>query len=117
MVFNTIDKLREKPEHHRRRVAMGISGLITLFIFSVWVSVHLPQSGTAQVAAVQEAPSARDTRDNTEGPLDTLRAGVASIYEAIRNFGEGDDKSFTDEYEKIKKELEEGEIEFIPGER
>ncbi|OHA89138.1 MAG: hypothetical protein A2653_02925 [Candidatus Zambryskibacteria bacterium RIFCSPHIGHO2_01_FULL_43_25] len=111
MVFNTIDRLREKPEHHRRRVAYGISALITIFIFVVWLSVHIP-GGSAPVVA--QAPT--ETEESSESPFETLSRGVASVYEAIKGMS-GDEEigSFSEEYERIKSQVEGGDLEFFQG--
>jgi len=37
MLFKLLDKLRKKPEHVRRMLAVCISGLITLVIFLFWI--------------------------------------------------------------------------------
>jgi hypothetical protein len=38
-MLNTIEKLREKPEAHRRRIAFVVSASIAGIIFVVWLSV------------------------------------------------------------------------------
>ena len=38
-MFDWLDRLREKPEHVRLRIALMTAGLITLLIIFVWLSL------------------------------------------------------------------------------
>jgi hypothetical protein len=109
MVFNTIDKLRERPEHHRRRIALGISALVTVFVFTVWLSVHTTRGGAPVVAeaTVKEQSS-------SESPFDTLKRGVAQVYEAFRGISKDEDtKSFSEEYQRVRDQAQNGELKFF----
>lgn len=77
-----IENLKDKPDHHKQRFALLVSGVFTLAIFGVWSFVvfhKTPQVPVAVMQQVQYEPS----------PLSSLRTSFASAFEAIRgNVGE-----------------------------
>ncbi|MFA6297071.1 MAG: hypothetical protein WC629_00745 [Candidatus Paceibacterota bacterium] len=72
-----IASLREKPESHKRRVAYGTSAVITLVIAGVWATSFQYFNGTG----ITKAEVAKANTDNS--PLNVLKRGAASAYEAI----------------------------------
>ena len=62
-MWDYIDKLREKPHHHRKRIAVGTSAAITSVVFLAWLSTFsispvLPVGfASEQQAAVAEGIS------------------------------------------------------------
>ncbi len=40
-IFSYLEKLRAKPEHHRKKIAMRTTIVMTLAIFLIWASVML----------------------------------------------------------------------------
>lgn len=85
---NILHKLHEKPEHHRKSIALGVSFIITLMIFGIWAST-LP-SQFSSVGAV-----AKETQKQLEDgitPLATVKASfdeaASSIKELKAGFGQ-----------------------------
>jgi len=72
-----ITSLREKPESHKKRVAYGTSAVITLVIAGVWATSFQYFNG----AGMTKAEVAKANVDNS--PLNVLKRGAASAYEAI----------------------------------
>lgn len=57
-MLNTVEKLREKPEAHRKRVAFIVAAIIAGIIFIVWLSVIGAKFGqSAEVVKEQEGAS------------------------------------------------------------
>lgn len=108
-----IERLKERPEHHRRRVTFATSAGFTALVFVVWASVILP-SGIKSTVAKSE------TKRDAESPIGTLRTSVASVYEATKDlFNQVDEQSravdLEARYEEIKMQVESGEIQLVPS--
>jgi len=109
-----VQRLKEKPEHHRRRVTFAVSGAITALIFIVWVTVIFPSGLASGGVQARETP----LRD-AESPLETLRSGVASVFKATESLfsdleKQGQNFNLEAEYEKIREQVESGEIKITP---
>jgi len=107
---NLIERLKEKPEQHRRHYTFGISAFFTAFIFILWASVILP----GDVKNVSEKQASKPKGDT---PITTLRGGVASVYQGAKSLFEGDGSSgssFETQYESMKSQVENGEVRMIP---
>jgi hypothetical protein len=78
---NILHKLHEKPEHHRKAIALGTSIAITLMIFGIWAST-LPEkfSGVTGVA--------KETQKQLEDGITPLATVKASFGEAINSVKE-----------------------------
>lgn len=112
MLYRYLNHIKSRPEHHRRRYAIGISALITAAISIVWLSVILPQS-SSQIIAKNEAV-AKPVGDT---PVVTLKRGVAQAFESIQGIFKGvSDKSVNlqSEYDKMKNQVQSGEIKIVP---
>ena len=72
-----IDKLREKPEHHRRRIAWGVSGAISMFIAAVWVTSF----GYFNGIGPNVAEIARSNSENS--PANVIKRGAANVWGAF----------------------------------
>ena len=103
-----LEQLRKRPDHHKRRIAFGISAFITSLIFVVWLSVLLPKNASEIVA--KEKPS------NEVTPFDSLKTGVAQVYEASKGLFSDTKKSIDleVEYNRIKGQVESGQIQIVP---
>ena len=55
-MFEFLARLREKPEEHRRNVAIAASGVVTAFIAMLWLST-LTLGSPSQTTAAVSAPS------------------------------------------------------------
>ncbi len=110
---NFIEHLKGKPEHHRRKYAFGLSAGLTAFIFMIWVSVIVP----SDVKLAQQSESFEEKKLETQTPLKTFQSGMATVYEGVKNIFSGEssrDIDFEKEYERIKSEVEQGNIEALP---
>ena len=89
-MYDYIEKLKNRPESHRRRVAFGVSGTITAIVFIIWASVIFPQTNRAIIA---KSNPQSEASQKEETPIKTLSSGVAQVYNAMKaSFGsyEGD---------------------------
>ena len=87
---------------------MGLSLSLTAVIFMIWVSVQTSGSG---VVVAKEEP-----RDRGESPIAVLRSSVAQAYESFRGFLSETEEAINlqVEYEKIRDQVEKGEIKITP---
>lgn len=70
-----IHYIRQKPEHHRNRIAIGLSAFITALIFIVWVSFIRLQYMPKENDGGQMAKSLE--------PVLVLKQNMATIYKSI----------------------------------
>lgn len=75
--------LHKRPEHHKKRFALLVSGVFTLFIFSIWTLVTFGEGGVlAREKGEKEEASAE------VGPFESFKNNVATSVEGIfGNFG------------------------------
>jgi cytoskeletal protein RodZ len=108
-MYQYISELRKKPDHHKRRFALLASGAITGMIFIAWLSVLLPQNAN-QIIAEERSSSSNVT------PISSLKSSVAQVVTAARElFTETTSTlDFESEYNKMKAQVESGEIKFVP---
>ena len=79
MSFQTfLDRMREKPEHIRRRTAFWGSFSVTVLVTAIWLAsfTSLGQSAKSQVA---------DVVNKAGTPVQSLVANIGSIFGEIRN--------------------------------
>lgn len=76
--------LHKKPDHHKRRFALLVSGSVTVLIFTVWALVTFgPQGSWADNSKTSE-------RAHQEvGPLESIRMNVSSSLDSIQYSFEG----------------------------
>ena len=79
---NLLNRLHEKPEHHRKAMALGVSFIVTLMIFGIWISA-LPSkfSGMSGVA--------KNTQNKLEEgitPLATVKASFDEASKSVKEF-------------------------------
>lgn len=107
---NFIERLKERPVHHRRHYTFALSAFVSVFIFIIWVSVILP--GDVKHVAVEKT-----SKPKAETPVAVLKSSVASVYDAAKSlFSDTEVKKidFETEYEKMKSQVESGEVKIIP---
>ena len=76
MLFDLIEKMREKPEKVKNRIAFGVAFSFALIIFLLWLTVIMPDfsaSRSRENKAVADEPS----------PLSTFGAAISSGFSAI----------------------------------
>lgn len=72
-----LEKLRNKPDHHKHMIAWGTSGVITALIATFWVTSFGYFYGDKEVkVAVEE-------KNSETSPLNVIRSGAANVYEAF----------------------------------
>ena len=100
-ILGSIEKLREKPDHIRHGVALGIAGGVTLMLFIIWLFVLFPIN-IDQIA--QSAP------EQNNSPFDSLKAQVSSAYDNFtkdlqNNSAFKSGTNWQNSYEKIKSQV------------
>lgn len=99
----TIEKIREKPEKERRRIAFGTSLAITLIIFTFWFSsMNAGFFHNSTVASETERAEDDYIRDNLASPLASIRESISGLWSGIPLFIEG-----------FRKEQESGDLEIV----
>jgi hypothetical protein len=76
---NIIHRLHQKPEHHRKAVALGVSFIITLMVFGIWASELPSKFGSVQGVA-------KETQKQLEDGITPLATVKASFDEAKKSF-------------------------------
>ena len=72
-------KLHEKPEGYRNNIALGVSAILTLAIFGIWLSTSpFDFSSTAVVA--------KDVQQNLKDNITPLATVKASFDQAVSGF-------------------------------
>lgn len=69
--------MHQKPEHVRHRFSLGVSAVVTLFIFVVWVSVRIPGI-TGQLAS--ERPNDENSSPSVTQNMAATFAGFQGIF-------------------------------------
>jgi hypothetical protein len=73
--------LHQKPEHHKKRFALLVSGTTTLFIFTIWCVAKFGTFGTTSVIAT--TPSQKDTSIEAMSPIQSIRASASEALSAL----------------------------------
>jgi hypothetical protein len=73
-MFTTVKKLHEKPEHIRRRYALGISFGVTALIALVWVT-----SFTSRLSGTLVESDQKETVKPLAAVVDSIREGAKNI--------------------------------------
>src|SRR5579864_3578030 len=77
-MLSYIEKIREKPDHHKRRIVALTSGLITAIITLFWIgSFFVP----GQLSTT--------TAENGTSPLSIIRNNLGSAYDSLRSDNNG----------------------------
>jgi hypothetical protein len=109
-----IESLKDRPDHHKRRIAFTASATITAIIFILWVTVIFPSNTrTLALQSEKQAPVG-------ESPINTLQKGVAQAYEGIKSiWSSGNDSiqsaNLEEQYKRIKGQVENGDIKLAPA--
>lgn len=74
-------ELYRKPDHHKNRFALLVSGAITLFIFGIW-SLTLFGNNGSQVA---DGGSVSNKVNEEVSPFQSIRMNLGNSLEAIKN--------------------------------
>lgn len=115
-MYQYIEQLRKKPYHHKRRVALTASTLITGAIFVGWLSVIFP-SNTNQIIATSEEVKATVSKDNLANtPVETLKRSTAQVFDSIKALVEtsASNVNLQENYSSMKEQVETGQIKLAP---
>lgn len=72
--------LHKKPDHHKKRFALLVSGTITLFIFGIWSLVTFPPKTNQPIAG----DSNNGSNVSEVSPFESLRMSLGSSFEALQ---------------------------------
>ncbi len=76
--------LHTKPERHKKRFALLVSGATTLLIFSVWGLVNFGTGGLLAQDNPQDSVLVANAVQSREvGPLESLKTGMAASWEGL----------------------------------
>lgn len=103
-MITKLERMRSRPDHHKRGIALGVSAFLTAVIFSVWLSVNF-RTNTSQI--IVEKPK-------EDSPITNLKKSLASVYYAIKGLGKENNINFQDEYDRIKNQVETGQLRVVP---
>lgn len=81
-VIDHIDRLREKPEHIRHRIALGVSGGVTALVVVVWAMV-LVSSGTLSLKATEVAAMDQGTGDVSDERMKQAFSETKSSFSSL----------------------------------
>ncbi len=95
-MYKYLDKVREKPLHHKKRFALLASSTITMFILGVWSFAMFGVSSGSVVAQREEEGNS---------PLQSLTANVGSAF-----------NSFKQDFDKVVESVESIDLEEEYGE-
>ncbi len=85
-MYKYLDKVREKPAHHRRRFAFLTSSTITLFIFGIWSLAMFGGSGGSTVADSRDENSPFESfTANVGSALDTFKSDFDNVWEKVES--------------------------------
>jgi hypothetical protein len=72
-----IHRMRQKPDHQRKRIALMLSGGTTLLLFAIW-AVTLP-------ARIDGFSKAQPAAVSASTPINAIRQNVSNSYETLKN--------------------------------
>lgn len=112
-----IEQLRKKPYHHKRRVALTASTVITSAIFLGWISVVLPSNTNQIVATSKEVKVTESTGELANTPIETLKRSTAQVYDSVKSLIETSASSVNlqEDYSNMKAQVETGQIKLAPA--
>jgi len=85
-MFKWISNLQNKPEDHRRRMAIFLSIAFTLFIILIWI-VNVFYGNN------QSGESSTNLQE-VESPIDSLKSSINSTVDSIGRLFEGSTEEF-----------------------
>ena len=72
-----LHSLRQKPNHHKKAIAVSISAVFTLAIALVWATSFPYFYGTTENSELAQGVEKKNS------PIEVLKNGTASVYQAI----------------------------------
>lgn len=80
-MYKYLDKVRQKPDHHKKRFALMVSSTVTMAIFAVWSFVMFGVPSTGSVLADR---STERVSEEEHSPFESLRANTLSAFSSIK---------------------------------
>lgn len=113
-MYQYIENLRKKPDHHKKKVALLAAGVVTGAMFIAWASVIFPSNTQAILASAETAN--QSAVEQSPSPFESLKASVGSAIESIKSLfqNKADTFNFGDQYSKMKDEVQSGQIQLAP---
>lgn len=85
-MFDFLENLKAKPDHHKQALAFGFSFGITAVIFFIWVSVFFAKIGSTAVVVTQEdIAKGKITEDSSQSPFQFLKESVAGVSASVKD--------------------------------
>ncbi len=81
-IFQHIDRMKEKPEHVRKRFAFLVSFAITFVIFAGWMASY----------GLKSSPILAKDQNKVDKPVSSLTASVGDIWDDIKSMFSGSNK-------------------------
>lgn len=83
MIFEKIQKLKQKPVHTRKKIAFGISAGVTGIIIIVWLSVFNLNSNNA---IAENSQSKENINSEIASPFSKIKDDFAKIFSTAPEF-------------------------------
>lgn len=87
-MFDFLEKLRAKPESHRKAIAFGVSAIFTFFVFIGWSStldLSLDGKGSGSLAGGVSKTSQTATIENAISPFNSIKASIGAAVTDFKN--------------------------------
>lgn len=85
-MIKTLHKLHQKPEHHKKGIALGVSFFVTILVFGIWVSTLPSRFSTVSDVAketqeqleegITPLATVKSSFDTAKKSIDDLKAGI-----------------------------------------
>ena len=101
-MFDFLENLKGRPEHHRQAMAFGFSLGITVVIFFIWISVFFAKIGATTVVIKEEdiAQKSQMANASSQSPFQFLKESVAGISSSVKDLRSLFDKANSVEYRR-----------------
>ncbi|MEK7176889.1 MAG: hypothetical protein AAB719_01130 [Patescibacteria group bacterium] len=101
-----LSELYKKPDHHKNRFALLVSGAVTLFIFGIW-SLTLFGNDGSQVADANLSNNANEE----VSPFESVRINLGTSLQAFKNsFNDIKNNLNTIDFESEYEEMRDGAL-------
>ncbi len=86
-MFDFLEKLKGKPDHHKQFVAFSFSFGITVVIFFIWVSMFFAKIGATSVVVTKEdiVKESQMAKAPPQSPFQLLKESVAGVASSVKD--------------------------------
>ena len=100
-MFDFLEKLKAKQDHHKQAIAFSFSLGVTVIIFFIWVSVFFNKIGATTVVVTQEdIAKGKITEASSQSPFQFLKESVAGVSSSVKDLRSFFDKANSVEYRR-----------------